>query len=124
MYEQIITQAEGQLFAIFSPHLLKQNLPKYLDPFPARLKNKQVHLKELITDSTDGQSYAKTNQSKLHHIKILPAKTKFPADTILSNNEVFLVAYGEGQVSGTQISSPEIYQSQMVLFEALWAQTK
>jgi len=51
---------------------------------------------------------------------LFPKNIEFPADTILVNNQVFLIAYGDNQVTATEINSPAIYQAQKALFEELW----
>ena len=120
MYENIISQVENEFYAIFSPELLQKLLPKYVDEYPSKLKKRSVNAQEIVTNTKLGQTYQKQYQSNNHKIKLFPKNIEFPADTILVNNQVFLIAYGDNQVTATEINSPAIYQAQKALFEELW----
>lgn len=122
MYEQIISQGHKEFCAMFSPEALKTALPKYFDLIPEQLVKRKTKMREIITDSITGRQYQESHQSKQHLIKRFPAGVDFPADTILVPNQVFLIAYGQNQITATEINSSAIYQAQKTIFEELWRQ--
>jgi sugar-specific transcriptional regulator TrmB len=118
MYEEVLK--EKSFYAAFNPELMKKKMPEYVYKIPEMLKSNECKAKELLTDSAEAKSYKKTFNSKNHEIKILPKGATFASDTIICENRIFMIAYGEDQISATEIVNPSLAQTQRVLFEQLW----
>jgi sugar-specific transcriptional regulator TrmB len=118
MYEEVLKEKEFR--AVFNPKLVKREMPKYFYKIAEALKEKSGRAKEFVLDSPEGREYQKRFHSPEHQIKILPASMDFPSDTIICKNKIYMIAYGEGQISATEIINPSLAQTQRTLFEELW----
>lgn len=118
MYEEVL---QGQSFdAIFNPDVLKRMMPEYHYVIPTVAKSPRVHLRELLVAGEEARIYKKKFECANHKIFILPDNMEFSSDTIITENEIYMVAYGEEDISGIEIRNPILAHSQKVLFESLW----
>lgn len=118
LYEEILKEKE--FYALFNPELVKRGMPEYLYKVPEELRKKNGKAKEILVDCSEAHRYKKRFQSKLHAIKILPKKSVFFSDTILCENKIYMIAYGENQISATEIINSSLAQTQRIIFQILW----
>lgn len=108
------------LYAYFNPAFVKKMMPKYHFKIPETFKEKGIKAQELLADSADAREYKKMFLRKGHEIKILPKNVKLTADTILWNNKIYMVSYGEKEMVATEIWNTSLYNSQKAFFELMW----
>ena len=118
MYEEVLKEKE--FYAVFNPKLVKSMMPEYFYKIAEVLKTKEGAAKELVMDCQEGHEYKKLYNSEHHQIKILPNGIDFPSDTIICKNKIYMIAYGEGQISATEILNISLAKTQRVLFEQFW----
>lgn len=118
MYKEVLKEKE--FHAAFNPKLVKHAMPEYYYKVAEALKEKSGRAKELVLDCPEGREYQKRFHSENHQIKILPTDVDFPSDTIICKNKIYMISYGEGQISATEIVNPSLAQTQRALFEELW----
>lgn len=118
MYEEVLKERE--FCTVFNPQLVKKVMPEYIYKIAEELKKKNGRAKELLTESAEAHNYLKKFSSSLHKIKILPSNIHFSSDTIICKNKIYMIAYGEEQLSAIEIINPFLAQTQWVLFEELW----
>lgn len=118
MYEEVLKEKE--FYAIFNPRLVKRAMPEYFYKVAEALQEKSGRAKELIFDCSEGREYQKRFHSQEHQIKLLPVGMDFSSDTIICKNKIYMIAYGEGQISAIEIVNPSLAQTQRVFFDELW----
>jgi sugar-specific transcriptional regulator TrmB len=118
MYEQILKESE--FWACFNPEVVKEIMPEYHHKIPQRLRENGGKAKELLVDSAEAREYKKSYENSHHEIKILPKGTEFPSDIILCADKMYMIAFGEKQISATEIISPSLVETQKALFELVW----
>lgn len=118
MYEEVLKEKE--FCAAFNPKLVKAAMPEYIYKVAEVLKKQNGRAKELLVDSPEAQAYQKRFHSEYHQIKILPKGIDFSSDIIICKDKIYMIAYGEGQISATEIINASLAQTQRVIFEELW----
>lgn len=71
-------------------------------------------------DCPEAREYLKRFSSRFHRIKIFWENITIASDTIICPDRIYMVAYGEKDLSATEIRNPSLAQTQKVLFEELW----
>lgn len=122
MYEQVLKT--GEFWAFVNPDLVKQFMPEYHDKIPQSVREVSGKAKELMIDSPEAREYKKKYESKNHEIHLLPKGTSFQSDVILCKDKMYMIAYGEKQISATEILSPSLVETQKAMFDLIWNQTK
>lgn len=118
MYEEVLKERE--FYALFNPLVVKSVMPEYSYTIAERLQEARGKAKEMLVDSPEAKRYQKRFESEHHQIRLLPKGMIFSADTIITQNNMYMVAYGEEQISGTQIQNTVLAQTHRVIFEQLW----
>lgn len=118
MYEEVLKEKEFR--AAFNTKLVKAAMPQYVYKIAEALREHGGRAKELLVDSAEARDYQKRFNSENHRIKILPKGVDFQSDTIICKNKIYMIAYGDGQISATEIVNPSLAKTQMALFEELW----
>lgn len=118
VYEEVLKEEE--FYAYFNPALVKQYMPQYHETIPETLKSNGGKAKELLVDCQEAQQYQQNFQSQKHQIKILPKKLKFQSDTIICRDKIYMISYGEDQVSAIEIFNSSLATTQRQIFEQLW----
>ena len=114
MYEEVLKEKE--FCAFFSPELVKKAMPEYYFAVGESVNK----AKEILVACASATEYKKLFDSKNHQIKIFPKNIKFESDTIICKDKIYMISYGEKQVSGTEIFNPSLAQAQKSIFEQLW----
>jgi sugar-specific transcriptional regulator TrmB len=122
MYEEIL--AEKEFCACFNPHLVKNLMPEYHYKIPETLKRKKGKAKELLVDCEEAREYKKLYNSKTHQIKTFPGSAYFESDTVICKNKIYMISYGEKEVSAIEIVNKALANTQKVLFEIMWDSIK
>lgn len=118
MYEETL---HGQKFdAIFNPKLVKKHMPQYYQAVPQMAAESGVEIREILVPSKDATDYKMKFEGPTHQIAILPQGTELNTDIIITANEIYMVAYGEREVSATEIRNPVLAQAHRVLFDGWW----
>lgn len=120
MYEQILKT--GGFYALFNPKLVKTMMPEYHFKIGEILKENKWSAKELLTHCDEAFEYKKLFSSSLHKIKILPKKILFKSDTIIKNGIIYMISYGEEDLTGTEIVNDSLAATQKAEFEYIWDQ--
>lgn len=118
MYEKILT--EPTFCSLFNPKLVKNIMPEYHYKIGDTIREQRLPVRELLTHCTEALEYRDLYQSELHKIRILPKHITFASDTLITNDKVFMISYGESDLTGTEIINPSLRQTQYSLFEAIW----
>ncbi len=118
LYEQVLK--EKRFYALFNPQKVKVMMPEYHDKIPETIKAGRLRTKEFVVYGPEAKAYKKRYNSRSHQIKILPKERQFEADTIITAEKIYMIAYGEKEVSGVEIINPWLAEAQQVIFEALW----
>lgn len=117
-YENILK--EKTFMAIFNPEVVKKTMPVYLTKVAETIKKNALQVRELVTDCKESKNYIKKYNSKNHQIKCLPKNMIFHSDTIICEDKIYMIAYGESEVSATEIHNKSLAQTQKAFFEKLW----
>ncbi len=118
MYEEVLK--EKSFCAYFNPAVVSKIMPIYYEGVAKKVGEKGRNVKELLVNSPCGEDYKKRFESEKHQIKILPRGAGFFSDTIIGKERIYMISYGESQVSATEIRNPTLAQSNRVIFEELW----
>ncbi|MEK9159671.1 MAG: hypothetical protein AAB383_02985 [Patescibacteria group bacterium] len=118
IYEEVLKAKSFD--AIFNPQVVKQHMLEYHYAIPMLADQKTVHLRELLVAGTEAREYKAKFERPNHEIRILPEGVEINADTIITDNEIYMVGYSEKEVSATEIRNPILAQAQKVLFEGWW----
>jgi sugar-specific transcriptional regulator TrmB len=118
MYERIIK--EEDFYAILNTESVEIHMKEYYEPIPKMIKKEKRKVKELLVQNKTGLEYQKKYDSRLHQIRILPKGTVFYSDNIICEEKIYMVAYGEKNVSAVEITNPILAHSHRSLFEVLW----
>lgn len=118
MYEEVLKEKE--FCAYFNPALVKRAMPEYYEEIAERLKEKQNKAKEILIDCPEAREYKKKFESEKHAIKIFPKRLDFPSDTIICREKIYMIAYGEREISALEIVNLSLAKTQWALFEELW----
>lgn len=118
MYEAVL--GEKEFVAFFNPKLVKSTLPQYLDKIPQAIKEEKAKVRELLVECKEAHEYQDQYQSKNHQIKILPKGMRFDSDTIITPDRIFMISYGEDNVSAVEIFNKSLAETQRALFDQLW----
>lgn len=118
MYDRVLS--EGTFSAVFNPTSVKKNLPEYHYQIGETINKNQWRVREFAVDGLEAHEYKKMFQSDLHKIKILPKDMKFPSDTIIFQDKLYMISYGDLDLTGTEIINHSLAQTQQVLFDFLW----
>lgn len=118
MYEDILKAKE--FYAIFNISIVKEKMPEYYNYVAISLKKSGGKAKEILVFSKEAKLYKNKFSSQKHQIKLLGKGKSFNSDTVLTNDKIYLISYGEKEISGTEIKNPTLANTQKVLFEELW----
>ena len=118
IYEQVLREKE--FIACFNPALTKRLMPEYHFKIAETVRGQGKKAKELLVPGKDAIEYHKKFQSPSHAIKILPKGITFPSDMIITEEKVYMIAYGEHQISGTELTSPSIAKTHQEMFGIMW----
>lgn len=118
MYEEVLREKEFD--AIFNPELVKNMMPEYHFKIPETVKADKKNARELLVDCPDAHEYKSLYSSKTHLIKILPKKINLAVDILICAEKIYMVSYGERDVSGTEIINPQLADAHRAIFNELW----
>ena len=118
VYEEALK--EKTFRAYFNPVLVKKMMPVYLKKVAEVIKENKCEAKEFVVYSKEGSEYKKAYNSSFHQIKILPKTMKFYSDTIICHDKIFMISYGEKDVSAVEIINSSLAETQRVMFEEMW----
>ena len=118
MYEEVLREKE--LCALFNPAFVKRIMPEYHFRIPETLSENGANVKELLVDCAEAREYRERFSSVRHQIRLLTPEVRFESDCIICKDRVYLIAYGEAQISAVEMLSQSLTATQRVLFEELW----
>lgn len=109
--------------AIASPEHLVEGLGSYFKAFSAKVLQKKVKIRELVTSDGENVDYIKKYKKSYQEARLLPEGIKLDTDTIIFENCLALISYSE-ELHAVVIESSSIVDSFKVYFELLWKQSK
>lgn len=118
MYESILN--EGPFYSFSNFESVGNVLPVYITEVAQMIKKKKLKVKELLVSSVIAKKYAVKYKSSFHQIKLLPRGASFDADTIIGKDRMYMISYGEKDVSAVEIYNPSLAKTQRVMFEQVW----
>jgi sugar-specific transcriptional regulator TrmB len=118
MYEEVL--GEKDFCAFFNPEVVGRVMPVYLKKIPEDIGKNRSKAREFLVDSKVARTYKKAYDSAFHQIKILPKSMFFYSDTMLCKDGIFMVSYGENDVSAVEIINKSLADTQKSMFEQLW----
>lgn len=118
VYESVIKK--NHFSAFFDPQLVNEVMPEYCYKVAQMLKQNNGSARELLTFSKESQNYQKAFNSTKHKIKILPKHVSISSDIIISKDVLYMISYGEEDISATEIKNSSVVATQQVMFDQLW----
>jgi sugar-specific transcriptional regulator TrmB len=121
MYEAILKEKE--FVAMFNPEFVKRVMPEYHFKIPEAIKQEKLTVRELLIDGPEACEYKNRFDSDHHQIRMLPKGMSFASDTIIAGERIYMISYGEKDLSAIEIWNASLADTQRVTFEELWAAT-
>lgn len=118
MYESVLN--EKGFYAFFNPGVENRVMKIYLEKVEKAIKANKIKVKEFVVDCKEGREYFARAFSVNHKIKILPKNAKFDSDTVICDDRICMVSYGQKDVSAVVIWNDALVATQKVMFEELW----
>lgn len=118
MYEDVLKERDFCTF--FNPEMVGKIMPVYFKKVALEIHKNRYKVRELLVDSKTARSYKKAYNSAFHQIKILPKSMVFYSDTMLCKDKIFMVSYGENDISAVEIINKSLASTQKAMFEQLW----
>lgn len=118
MYEEVLK--EKTFYACFNPHVDSPVMKIYFDKVGETINAKKLNVSELVVDGPLGKRYLKEYATKNHKIKILPKNMKFDSDNFICEDKIYMVSYGDRDVSAVKIYSRALVETQKAMFEQVW----
>lgn len=118
MYEAFLR--EKTFVAFFNPDLVKKLTPEYHYRIPESIKKKGQKVRELLINSKEAHYYKQQYETKLHQVKILPKTVRFESDTIICPEKIYMISYGEKDLSAIEIYNASLAATQKAFFDELW----
>lgn len=118
MYEDVLKEEE--FYAFFNPKLVKKAMPEYHFAVGENVRKNNGKAKEILVACEEATEYKKLFDSRNHRIKIFQKNVSFESDTIICEDKIYMISYGENQISGTEIFSRSLAKTQKAIFEQLW----
>lgn len=118
MYDEIM---RGSHFCAFANiDLVKEYMLDYYYELPKVIHEKGGAGRELIVESDIGREYQDEFSNRRHQIKLLPKEFTFKTDFIITKEQIYMTAYGDGQVSSIALFSTSIRETHQQLFDWMW----
>lgn len=105
--------------AYFNPEIAYNAYPKVVSHFLESGNQKQLPIREIMTNTQGNQEYIKKINNINHQYKLLARGRTLYSDTIIYGNKVSFLSY-TGHSFGVVIESEDIVQSQKLAFEIMW----
>ena len=118
MYEDVLK--EKGFYAFFNPQVDNPIMKIYFDKIENAIRKRKLCVKEFVVRGSKGNLYLKKYSTGCHKIKLLPKGVKFDADNIICEDKIYMVSYGDVEVSGVEIFSRSLAFAHRVMFEQLW----
>ena len=118
MYESVLN--EKGFCAFFNPGVENRVMKIYFDKVEKAVRANKMKVREFVVDCKEGREYFKMANTASHKMKILPKSAKFDSDTIICDDRICMVSYGEKEVSAVVIWNDALVKTQKVMFEELW----
>jgi len=112
-----------EFLAYFNAEAALKYMPEYVLKVPESAKETGKRARELVVRNDEGARY-KRHTTARHQIRFLPEGFAFESDTIITEEAVYMIAYGENEISGIEIFQKSLAETQRTLFEYLWSQTE
>jgi len=118
VYEKILDAKNVDFFATTKD--IAAVYPDYPERLVQKTLNKQIKVRELLTQNPEDIAFAKkTKRSDHYEQRFTPAGKSFLTDNVLFDNNIVFFSY-EPHIFAVQIQSVTIYQSLKTLFELAW----
>ncbi len=118
MYRKILEEKEFCSF--FHPQSVKRVMPEYFYLIPEELRRNKGKARELLVRCDEAFEYQKKYRSSHHQIKFFQEGMVFCSDTILTKEKIYMVSYGENDVSAVEIFNTSLAETQRIFFEEIW----
>lgn len=118
MYEEVLN--EKSFYACFNPQIDNPVMKIYSDKVGDTINERNLKVSELVVDGPKGKEYVKKYMTKNHKIKLLPKNMKFDSDNFICEDKIYMVSYGERDVSAVKIYSKSLAETQKAMFEQVW----
>ena len=119
MYRALL-QNINQWWAYFNPELVAQRMPRYHTEIPKEIKRQRITAQELLIASSTADAYQAEFASKKHQIKVLPSSVLFASDTIITEERLYLISYGQDDLAAVEIWNKDLAQTQRTIFQHVW----
>ncbi len=122
MFESALRKNE--FMAYFNAESAEKHMSEYVRKVPETIKRMEKSARELVVQNAVGTEYRNQYETNRHQIRYLPKEFEFESDTIITEEAVYMIAYGENEISGIEIFQKSLAETQRVLFEYLWKSSK
>jgi len=116
-YEQLI--GVKQVDAIASPQYVEKYMGKYFNKILDKIFTSKTTVHELIPQNTQLAFYHKYFTKPYHEYRFLQGINELKTDTMLFDNKLVLISYGETP-HAVVIEDSSIVQTQKILFDIIW----
>ena len=76
--------------------------------------------REILVYCSEADEYFDKFHTKTHQIKVLSKGILFKSDTIIVEDKVYMISYGEKDVSAVEIYNKSLAETQRVVFDQWW----
>jgi sugar-specific transcriptional regulator TrmB len=122
VYDDVL-QADSFL-AFFNPKVIRERMPDYIVQAANALGNHTGIAREILVHSEVAKAYQAQFHSASHEVRILPKSRQFDVDIIILREKLYMISYGQNEVSATEIHNADLITFQRNLFEQTWDSLK
>lgn len=118
VYDKILLAKEVKFFATIKDFITFY--PDYIPRLVQKTLNKEMKIRELLTQNTEDIAYAKSiKHTENYEHRFTPIGQNFQTDNVLFDGNIVFFSY-EPYIFAVMIQSKVIYQSLHTLFELAW----
>ncbi len=120
MYDGLV-RMQRDFCALMNPEALHEVMPSHYESLAKMVAGSGVKVRELLVRCEEATRYKKKYASARHQIRLLPEGMSFPSDTIIADDQLYMIACGDNQVCATVIVSHSLAATQQAVFNELWS---
>ncbi len=120
MYRNVLE--ENKFYAYQNAEKIKKHMPYFFNEIPKEIAKNKGTAKEFLTETEAAHEYLNKYKTTNHEMKILSKQNKFSSDTIITEEKIFMISYGEAEIAALEIWNKDLAETQKAIFEMMWAE--
>lgn len=118
IYEEALKQNIWR--GIVNPEEIVDNFEEYLWKIGETLVKNNTDAKDIVVDCEIGRAYQQKFHGNNCQIKLISPDIPIMSDTIIVEDQLFLLSFDEHEMLVLDIKSNAVVRSQLLMFDALW----